>query len=166
MPSARSFQSRETESNRRGAGSEPACLARGSRQGGGGRGRSRTSRRPLIMRLHFRCATRPSCCGRESNPGLAPVRRQRGLIRPAARPRAAATRAAIPKGIEPSSAGRQPARLNQMRTGPDASPRGDSNSQRGLRRAAPDPRGGEKSRVADLCTRGRDRTCNCLAAGG
>ncbi len=34
MPSARSFQSRETESNRRGAGSEPACLARGSRQSG------------------------------------------------------------------------------------------------------------------------------------
>jgi hypothetical protein len=54
---ARFAQTREMESNRRRAGSEPASLARGS--GRSGRGRSRTSRRPLIMRLRCRCATRP-----------------------------------------------------------------------------------------------------------
>ena len=67
------------------------------------------------------------------------------------------TLASLRSGRESNSPWAVDSRLaSQMRTGPDVSPRGDSNSQRCLRRAAPIRPAGRSSR---RCTRGRIRTC-------
>ena len=120
MPVARlySYRCQGQDLHLQHTGSEPASSADWDTLAGGcGRIRTGTKHVLDVLPLPKVGVRSRSCCGRESNPGLAPIRRQRGLIRPAARPRAAA--ASLRSGRESNSPWAVDSRpASQMRTGP------------------------------------------------